>query len=149
MLNKGEDYSRDSHLAACRRVEQIVCIAADKFFDHRVLVDRQVFEKGAPVLDRAERVVGRVKRVDLANRAAAGGRAPREGHDLNNMNVMLPWLNRLVQDYRALLGDDWWPYGIAANRAAIEAMLRYHHEQGITLCKFGIEKLFEPELFDT
>jgi hypothetical protein len=32
----------------------------------------------------------------------------------------------------ALLGDDWWPYGIQRNRSAIDVVLRYHHEQGLT-----------------
>ena len=72
-----------------------------------------------------------------------------QGMTFNNMNVMLPWLTSLVQEDRALLGDDWWPYGIAANRAAIEAVLRYHHEQGITPRKFDIEELFVTALIDT
>jgi hypothetical protein len=52
----------------------------------------------------------------------------------NNINAMLPWLSALIGDDRGLLGDDWWPYGIGANRAAIDTMLRlrYRHEQGLT-----------------
>ncbi len=47
---------------------------------------------------------------------------------------------------RALLGEDWWPYGIGANRKALEAILRYHFEQGITDRRFTIEEIFVPEL---
>jgi 4,5-dihydroxyphthalate decarboxylase len=72
-----------------------------------------------------------------------------KGMTFNNMNVMLPWLTELVKNDRKLLGDDWWPYGIAANRAAINAVLRYHHEQGITPRKFDVEELFVPALLDT
>ncbi len=72
-----------------------------------------------------------------------------KGMTFNNMNLMLPWLTRLVQDDRELLGGDWWPYGIAANRAAVNAVLRYHHEQGLTTRQFGIEELFVPGLLDT
>ena len=72
-----------------------------------------------------------------------------KGMTFNNMNVMLPWLTKLVQDNQELLGVDWWPYGIAANRAAIDAVLRYHHEQGLTRGRFNIEELFVPALLDT
>jgi 4,5-dihydroxyphthalate decarboxylase len=72
-----------------------------------------------------------------------------KGMTFNNMNVMLPWLTRLVQEDRSLLGDDWWPYGISANRAAIEVVLRYHYEQGITPRQFDVEELFVPALLDT
>jgi hypothetical protein len=72
-----------------------------------------------------------------------------KGRTFNNMNVMLPWLTSLVQEDRELLGADWWPYGIAANRVAIDAVLRYHHEQGLTRRRLTIEELFVPALLDT
>ena len=72
-----------------------------------------------------------------------------KGMTFNNMTIMLPWLTRLIDDDRSLLGDDWWPYGIGANRAAIEAVLRYHHEQGLTPSRMTLEEVFVPELLDT
>jgi len=71
------------------------------------------------------------------------------GMTFNNMNVMLPWLTKLIGDDRDLLGDDWWPYGVRANRAAINAVLRYHHDQGLTKRRFSIEDVFVPGLLDT
>ena len=67
----------------------------------------------------------------------------------NNMNMMHPWLTKLVGDNRNLMGDDWWPYGIDANRAAIDSVLRYHHEQGLTKQRFTIEDVFVPGLLDS
>lgn len=67
----------------------------------------------------------------------------------NSMGTMLPWFSRLISDDRALLGKDWWPYGIGANRKAIEAVLRYHFEQGITERQFTPEEIFVPELMKT
>lgn len=72
-----------------------------------------------------------------------------KGMTFNNMAFMLPWFTKLIGGDRDLLGDDWWPYGIAANRAAIEAVLRYHHEQGLTKRRFSIEEVFVPGLLDT
>lgn len=71
------------------------------------------------------------------------------GMTFNNVNMMLPWLTKLISEDRALLGDDWWPYGMERNRAAIDAVLRYHHEQGLTKRRFTIEDVFVPGLLDT
>jgi 4,5-dihydroxyphthalate decarboxylase len=71
------------------------------------------------------------------------------GMTFNNMTIMLPWLTKLIDADRDLLGNDWWPYGIEANRSAIDAILRYHHEQGLTKRRFQIEDVFVPSLLDT
>ena len=39
------------------------------------------------------------------------------------MGTMFPWFSQLVGDDVALLGEDWWQYGIGANRKAIDAAL--------------------------
>jgi hypothetical protein len=72
-----------------------------------------------------------------------------QGVTCNSMAVMVPWLPKLITDDRALLGEDWWPYGIAANRRALDAILRYHHEQGITRRRYTIDEIFLPELLST
>ena len=72
-----------------------------------------------------------------------------KGMTFNNMNLMHPWLTRLIGQNRDLMGEDWFPYGIGANRAAIDPVLRYHHEQGLTKRRFAIEDVFVPGLLDT
>jgi 4,5-dihydroxyphthalate decarboxylase len=71
------------------------------------------------------------------------------GHIFNNMATMFPWFSRLLEEDREVLGPDWWPYGIEANRKAIDAILRYHYEQGITDRTFRIQDIFAPELLNT
>ena len=73
----------------------------------------------------------------------------RHGLIFNSMDVMLPWFSQLVGKDVALRGEDWWPYGIGANRRAIDAALRYQHEQGITERLFTAEEIFVPELLNT
>ena len=70
-------------------------------------------------------------------------------HIFNNMDIMFPWFNHLVERDRQTLGEDWWPYGIGANRKTLETVLRYHYEQGITERLYAIEELFLPELLTT
>ncbi|MGF6768243.1 hypothetical protein P3T18_000713 [Paraburkholderia sp. GAS199] len=71
------------------------------------------------------------------------------GMTFNNMSLMLPWATNLLQENRDVLGQDWWPYGVAKNRPAVDAILRYHYEQGITSRQFVADEVFVPYLMDT
>ncbi len=62
-----------------------------------------------------------------------------------NAPTMVPWFVSLRDKNRALMGENFWPYGIEANRMALEACLRYHREQGILKRSYNIEELFAPE----
>jgi 4,5-dihydroxyphthalate decarboxylase len=46
---------------------------------------------------------------------------------------------------RDVLGDDPFPYGIEANRAMLETLVDFSHEQGLTPQKMKIEELFAAE----
>ncbi len=67
----------------------------------------------------------------------------------NNMDTMFPWFSHLIEEDRKLLGEDWWPYGVASNRTTLETVLRYHYEQGITERLYTIEEIFAADLLDT
>jgi len=65
------------------------------------------------------------------------------------LKTMLPWQIAHVEDARRELGEDWWAYGFAANRPVLETFLRYHHEQGLSPRKLGIDALFAPEALES
>jgi hypothetical protein len=71
-----------------------------------------------------------------------------EGMTFNNMAMMIPWLSALIDENRSVLGDDWWPYGIARDRSTLDAFLRYHYEQGLSKRRMTIEEVFVPYLLD-
>ena len=62
-----------------------------------------------------------------------------------NAPTMIPWFVSLRERNRALMGENFWPYGIEANRKSLEACLRHHREQGILKRSYNIEELFAPE----
>ena len=72
-----------------------------------------------------------------------------KGMTFNNMTVMVPWMSELLAENMALLGRDWWPYGVGANRNALDAYLRYYFEQGLSTRRLAIEDVFIPALLDT
>jgi 4,5-dihydroxyphthalate decarboxylase len=65
------------------------------------------------------------------------------------LKTMLPWLTKHVEDARALMGDDFWPYGFEPNRKTLETFLRYHHEQGLSKTLLEPEELFAPETLES
>ena len=65
------------------------------------------------------------------------------------LKAMLPWLTKHVEDARALMGDDFWPYGFAPNRETLATFLRYHHEQGLSKRQLQPEELFAPETLES
>lgn len=77
---------------------------------------------------------------------AAKARAADELHQFAYDTVMLPWQEVHLRETEALMGRDYWPYGVAANRPAIEALCRYSFEQGIVSAPLDPETLFAPLL---
>jgi ABC-type nitrate/sulfonate/bicarbonate transport system substrate-binding protein len=73
----------------------------------------------------------------------------REGARKQHMAVMTPWFSDLFAQNRRLLGEDWWPYGLGANRVALDTFLRYHHEQGLSRTRWQSEDIIVPALLDT
>ena len=72
-----------------------------------------------------------------------------EGMTFMNLATMLPWFGKLIDEDRGLMGDDWWPYGMEANREAVDTFLRYHYEQGLSKRRLTCEYIFVPELLGT
>jgi 4,5-dihydroxyphthalate decarboxylase len=62
--------------------------------------------------------------------------------------VTLPWLIAEVESTQALMGEDYWPYGLERNRAALETLVRYSCEQGLAQRAVAIEELFAPTTLD-
>lgn len=76
-------------------------------------------------------------------------RSYRHGALKQHMEVVTPWFSKHFEENRALLGEDWWPYGLDANRKAVDTFLRYHHEQGLSKRLLTSEDIFVPALLDT
>lgn len=62
--------------------------------------------------------------------------------------TMLPWGAQQAADAKCALGEDFWAYGLPANRSAIEALCRYSFAQGIAPRQVAPEELFAAEVLD-
>jgi 4,5-dihydroxyphthalate decarboxylase len=72
-------------------------------------------------------------------------------HDIDetaSLRYMLPWLATDVEATRAVLGNDYWSYGLAGNETALATLINYSHAQGLARRAFAPSELFAPETLD-
>lgn len=60
----------------------------------------------------------------------------------------LPWFAQELESTQELMGKNFSPYGIEANRKALAALLRYSHEQGLASRRVEVEEMFEPSTLE-
>ncbi len=68
--------------------------------------------------------------------------------DTSATKVTLPFVEESLKQARDLMGEDFWSYGVAANRKTLEAFLRHHHSQGLSSRLVAVEELFHPSTFE-
>ncbi len=56
----------------------------------------------------------------------------------------LPWFGQEFAETRALMGDNYYSYGIKPNRKTLELLFRYAHQQGLSSRELTVEEMFEP-----
>ena len=71
-------------------------------------------------------------------------RALKASHSL----YPIPWGQDGAMRAKALFGDDFWPYGLAASRPTIAAFLRFARAQGVSHRRLEPEELFAPQTLD-
>ena len=64
------------------------------------------------------------------------------------LKLTLPWIGSESIATRKLMGDDFWPYGVNANRKTLDLVCRYAHEQGITQRPVAVDELFPASAAD-
>ena len=74
--------------------------------------------------------------------------AVHELNELCHLAVTLPWMVHHHNEAKALLGEDYWPYGLDANRHTIQTFSQYHHDQGMSQRLVKPEELFAASSLD-
>ena len=69
--------------------------------------------------------------------------------DTSSTKVTLPFVEERLIEARALMGRDFWPYGLEANRRALETFLSHHHSQGLSSRLLKPEDLFHAGTHET
>jgi 4,5-dihydroxyphthalate decarboxylase len=64
--------------------------------------------------------------------------------DASATKVTLPFAEERLAEARALMGEDFWSYGLNANRKTLESFLRQHHREGLSARLVKPDELFHP-----
>jgi len=70
-------------------------------------------------------------------------------YDTAALKAMLPWLTAHVEQVRAEMGEDFWPYGFEKNEKTLATFLRYSYEQGLSKRLLQPRELFAPETLES
>jgi len=105
---------------------------------HTVVMRRAVYEKNRWVAMNLYQAFREAKQRSLERL-----------REIGLSHLPLPWLPEIARDWRDLMGEDFWPYGIEPNRPTLEAFLQYAHEQGVCRRRLAPEELFAPETLES
>jgi 4,5-dihydroxyphthalate decarboxylase len=105
---------------------------------HTIVLRRDVYRDNPWIAQSLTKAFGEAKRRVYTNL-----------YTTSALTTMLPWQVAQVEEVRRDMGDDWWPYGLEANRHVLDTFLRYHHEQGLSKRRLQPEELFAPETLES
>jgi hypothetical protein len=99
---------------------------------------------------RQERRRAEPQRLRLEPSARLGVNRPENRlSDDSASKATLPFVEEQLEAARALMGEDFWPYGLAPNRETLARFLKAHHRQGLSARPLAPEDLFHPSSLET
>ena len=104
---------------------------------HTVVIRREVYEQNRWIAQALYKAF-----------CEAQAETYRDLYETAALKAMLPWLTAHVEEARAEMGDDFWPYGFEKNQATLDTFLRYSFEQGLSKRKLSPVDLFAPETLE-
>jgi 4,5-dihydroxyphthalate decarboxylase len=76
--------------------------------------------------------------------AAAKRAAELDLQEVVSLKIGLPWVNAEYEATAAVMGHDFWPYGVEKNHQTLAAMARYSFEQYLATRTLTPEEMFAP-----
>lgn len=103
---------------------------------HCVVVRRDVHDKHAWVLRSVYDALCEARRVTMDALRDTGA-----------FSAMIPLLPSVIDDAVSTFGEDFWPYGFAANRIGLEKFVTYAYQQGLTGRRVAVDELFDASVY--
>lgn len=104
---------------------------------HTVVIRREVYERDRWIAASLLDAFTRAKNLMYA-----------ELVETTALKYGLPWVAPEAEATIALMGRDFWPYGVETNRTALDTFLGYSHAQGLARRRLDPAELFVPETLD-
>jgi 4,5-dihydroxyphthalate decarboxylase len=101
---------------------------------HIVAIKKEILDRNPWVAMNLFKAFEEAKNRSLERALFVGSRYP------------IPWSYEYARQAQELLGKDFWPYGIEANRVTLDAFLQFAYEQGVCHRRLQPEELFAPQV---
>src|SRR6266851_1296469 len=72
----------------------------------------------------------------------------KELGQIGHLATSLPWSVAEYDRLRTTMGEDYWSYGVAANRHVLETLTRYSFAQGLSVRKLEVDEMFAPSTYE-
>jgi 4,5-dihydroxyphthalate decarboxylase len=105
---------------------------------HTIVLRRDLYERARWVAASLAKAFQRAQEMAYSDLTESGA-----------LSTMLPWLAEHLEETRALMGVDFWPYGLEKNEHTLETFLRYSYEQGLSKRPLSPKDLFAPETLES
>jgi 4,5-dihydroxyphthalate decarboxylase len=69
--------------------------------------------------------------------------------DTSATKVTLPFVEETLREARALMGEDFWSYGVDKNRKTLDYFLGQHFAQGLSSRRVAVDEMFHPATYET
>jgi 4,5-dihydroxyphthalate decarboxylase len=69
--------------------------------------------------------------------------------DTSSTKVTLPFVEEALRDARALMGEDFWSYGVDKNRKTLDYFLGQHHAQGLSSRRVSVDEMFHLGTYES
>ncbi len=116
----------------CRQVEEDYFRRTGIFpMMHTIVIKRETYDREPWIAQSLFDAFSEAKR-----------RAMENIYETNALAVMAPFIVHDLERTRALMGMDYWPFGVEANRHAITTFFRHLREQGIIAREPAVTDLF-------
>lgn len=69
--------------------------------------------------------------------------------DITASHAPLAWVAACAERMRNRFGEDFWPYGLEANRRTLQAFVDFALEQGVCHRRVSLEELFAPQVLSS
>ncbi len=98
---------------------------------HLIVIKREVYEANPFIAKSLYQAFEASKQVALTRM-----------RNYSALRYMLPWMPDELDELREVFGDDPWTYGVEANRATLEAQMKFMVQQGMLKAPMRLEDLF-------
>jgi 4,5-dihydroxyphthalate decarboxylase len=80
--------------------------------------------------------------------SAARDIAIDELREVVSLHISLPWIAAELESTEAVMGRDFWSYGITKNRVTLDSLARYSYEQYLSVRQLSVEEMFARGTLD-